>query len=149
MARASHASDERQGDLMERIKTAHTRLIDLWNAHDLDGYMEMVHDKARGILPTVAGPPLNRRALRDITAQLFDSNLSVRVDFEQLHFVELDNVAIVTGVATLRARRRDGSVVSDTSNATLTYVRDDGVWKIIAGHYSPVISPDATSAFFA
>jgi hypothetical protein len=135
IAQTSPSPVVRKGDAMTELKALNARFIHNFVTNDVKSHDALMHPGFINI--TSKGARVSRQDYLKRWATGFDPEVYVYWDYRDELITIFDNVGLVrsTNKATIR---RGGTESTGMTTYTDTYLRENGEWKCIQAHITPV-----------
>ena len=117
------------------LQTLNAQFIQNFVSCDVQAHDTIIHDRFICLAPD--GGRLNREAYLEYWATAFDPDSFVYFDYRDETIDVFGNTALVRS-ATKFVRRTNGSEQTGMNIYTDTYLEENGVWKCIQAHLTPL-----------
>jgi ketosteroid isomerase-like protein len=129
------------GDEVDGLRASFEREIAAFNARDLETLMGNQHEHVVALNPASPTPVDGKTARRQAYQTTFATTESVTVTPQHPQFRVIDNTGMVWGEYTVAAKPKDKPLTTSSVRFTRTYVKSDGLWRLVLYHVSPLPAP--------
>lgn len=122
---------------MEDLKRTHEAALKAYKSRDLVGYLASFHDDIT-IFYTGIPPLYGKDSFRDQTESAWEMSESFEMNWYNITYRVFGDTGIVLCKLTAIFRLKNGQELRYNDRASITYVRQDGKWRVVLIHSSPL-----------
>jgi len=131
-----------RGDDVADLKATFEQGIAALNKQDVNAFLTLFHDDFTGFGAIAPFLTEGKTRLQATLQNTFSSRESTAITPMNTQFRVIGSTGIVQTYLTNTFKPKDGPVTTAFVRGTLTYVKADGKWRIVANHLSRIPSGD-------
>lgn len=131
-----------RGDDVADLKATFEQGIAALNKQDVNAFLALYHDDFTGFGALAPFLTEGKSALQATLQNVFSSRESTAVRPMNPQFHVIGSTGIVQTYLTNTFKPKDGPATTVFTRGTLTYVKADGKWRVVASHLSRIPSGD-------
>ena len=129
-----------QADDKAAVMTVMTSALDAYNAGDVERFFQDMHPKATSF--GAYGNRMDAGSDAETLSESFAAGYKTNLAFEDLDLVFFDDVVCATGYLTGAVTLPGGEPESVVWRLTVMLIKEEGQWKMVHTHSSPMASED-------
>ncbi len=129
-----------QADDKAAVMTVMTSALDAYNAGDVERFFQDMHPKATSF--GAYGNRMDVGSDAETLSESFAAGYKTNLAFEDLDLVFFDDVVCATGYLTGAVTLPGGEPESVVWRLTVMLIKEEGQWKMVHTHSSPMASED-------